>query len=304
MGPLLQRLRGATGTPAGIALMLFGMMIFTANDTLGKYLLRDYPVGQMLMIRSVAGLMMLGPSIWRAGWRSIVQVKRPGLQLLRLVFILMDVGFFFWAVRYLPLATALAIFMAGPLLITALSAPLLGERVGPRRWAAVIVGFCGVVLILRPDTGEISWPHVVILLGCFGYAMMNLLTRKLRDTPQVTLITWHTVAILLAGGATVPFAWVTPSVLDFVLLGSLGVVATIGHMCVNKSLQLAPAAVVTPFQYTMVVWACLFGFLFLGEVPDVSTLLGAAVVVASGLYILHREQVNERAAKAGASPAG
>jgi drug/metabolite transporter (DMT)-like permease len=275
---------------AGIGLMLLGIFLFSANDALGKWILGTYGVGQMLMIRGTAALVMLSPFIYREGFGSFRSAPRPGLQILRLVLATAEVVMFFWAVRYLPLADIVTFYMAGPIYVTALSALFLGEKVGWRRWTAVIVGFIGVLIALRPSPATFTLPALIALTGSSSYALLMIVTRYLRGTSDIVMATGQIVMTLLFGAATASVGWVTPTPLDLLLMAWLGIIATLALMCVNRSLKLAPASVVVPYQYTMILWAVIFGYAVFGDRPQPHTLIGAAIIVAAGLYIFWREQ--------------
>jgi drug/metabolite transporter (DMT)-like permease len=280
---------------AGIALMLIGILLFSLNDVLAKWLVATYTVPQLIFLRSVGAFIMLAPFIHRNGWRATFRLDRPALHALRWVLIVVDLFAFVWAVQFLPVADVLAIYLAAPLIITALSGPLLGEKIGWRRWSAVFVGFIGVLLILRPGDGVVSVPALVALLGTLAWAGLILNTRALRGTPDLTLISWHSLTTLVSGGVPLAWAWVPPSAFGWVALVALGVLATFAHMSMNRALKLAPASLVAPFQYTMIVWAALFGWLVFGDVPSVQMLIGTLLVVGSGLYVWHRERVRAKA---------
>ncbi len=290
------------GALLGIGMMLLGIFLFVVNDVMGKWLVATYTVGQVLLIRSLFAMVMLAPMIWREGVRRVASPPRPGLQLLRVVFSTAEVAAFYWAVAYLPLADVVTFYLAGPIWVTALSGPLLGEKVDARRWAAVLVGFVGVLIAMQPTSASLGLPSLVALGGSLLFALLMITTRTLRGTPDTTLVTWQTVAALVAGAAMAPFGWVTPTPIDFLLLGMLGVVAALAHMCVNRSLKLAPAAVVVPYQYTQIAWAVLLGWLIFGDVPGPALILGSVVIIAAGLYIFLAEQKAQRL-KAGAEPA-
>ncbi|MCP8939142.1 DMT family transporter [Alsobacter sp. SYSU M60028] len=279
----------------GIAMMLLGIFLFVVNDVMGKWLVATYSVGQVLLLRSVAALVLLAPMIWRTGLREIVSAPQPGLQVLRVTLSTAEVACFYWAVAYLPLADVVTFYMSGPIWVTALAGPMLGERIGWRRWSAVLVGFAGVVIALQPSPSSFSLPSLVAVAGSFFFALLMITTRKLRRTNDVSLVTWQTVAALLFGAATAPVHWVTPTWRDLGLLALLGVVAAVAHMCVNRSLKLAPAAVVVPYQYTQIAWAVLLGFLIFGDIPGAPVFVGSAVIVAAGLYIfLHEQQLAKK----------
>ncbi|MHB2166068.1 DMT family transporter [Alsobacter sp. R-9] len=282
------------GALAGIGMMLLGIFLFVVNDVMGKWLVATYTVGQVLLIRSLFAMVMLAPMIWRQGVTTVARPPRPGLQLLRVVFSTVEVAAFYWAVAYLPLADVVTFYLAGPIWVTALSGPLLGEKVDARRWAAVLFGFAGVIIAMRPTGATLGLPSLVAVAGSFFFALLMITTRKLRGTPDTTLVTWQTVAALLAGAVVAPFGWITPTPMDFVLLGMLGVVAALGHMCVNRSLKLAPAAVVVPYQYTQIAWAVLLGWLFFRDVPGPGLIIGSAVIIGAGFSIFMMEQKAQR----------
>jgi drug/metabolite transporter (DMT)-like permease len=274
---------------AGISLMLAGIFMFAVNDALGKWLVATYTVGQVMLIRSIAALAILAPFIWRDRATFRV-VPRPGVQVLRAVFATADVACFYGAVTWLPLGDVMTYYLAGPIFVTAIAGTLLREPVGWRRWTAVLVGFCGVVVALRPGAAALSWPSVIALIGSFAFSLSMISTRFLRGTSDTVLVTTQTVAAFVFGIVAAPFGWVTPSWGDFGLLCLLGMVAMASHVCVNRSLKLAPASVVVPYQYTTIVWAVVFGYLVFGDVPDVWMLAGAAIIVGAGLFIFLRER--------------
>ena len=234
---------------------------------------------------------MLAPIIGRMGIRSLIEIRRPGLQAMRAVLAAVETGFFYAAVAYLPLADAMTYYLAGPVYVTLLAAIFLGERVGWRRWAAVLVGFGGVVLALQPSASSFGWPTWIALAGSILYAVFLVVTRTLRGTPDAIMAAWQIGAGLVVGIVFAPFAW-TPFVdwLDPVLLALLGIVALWAIVCVNRSLKFAPASVVVPYQYLMIVFAVIFGYLVFGDVPSWQVIAGAAIIIAAGLFIYLREQ--------------
>ena len=191
--------------------MVAGMALFTLNDAMGKWLVETLPVPLILAVRSAAALLILLPLVLRAGFSSVFRVPDPGRHLLRIVLIIAEVAFFYLAVRELPLADVMTIYMAAPLLVTALSVPLLGEKVGFRRWIAVGVGFVGVVLVLRPGGDFLSAGTPIALAGSLTFALTMISTRSLRGAGGLTLITTQTLGVGVAGAAALPFVWVTPS---------------------------------------------------------------------------------------------
>jgi drug/metabolite transporter (DMT)-like permease len=288
--------------------MLAGVALFAGNDALGKWLVGDYAVGQVLAVRSAAAFAALWPLFRRAGGlRLIRELRDPALHALRIVLVVAEVAFFYLAVRGLPLADTMAFYLASPLFVAALSGVLLGERVPARRWIALMIGFGGVLLVLRPGDGaaSASVSALLALAGSLTFALMLIVTRRLRDAPGEALITTQTAGVALAGLATLPLGgWVMPRGFDAALMAVLGIVATAAHFSINRSLQLSPAATVTPFQYTSILWAIALGAAFWGDRPSIAMLLGTALIVATGLLILRdearRDQVRSAAAPAAA----
>lgn len=270
--------------------MLLGMLMFSLNDVLGKWLVATYSVGQILLIRSLAALVLLVPFLWKAGLKSLIYVDRPWLQILRAILTTLEVFAFYYAVSYLPLADVMAYWLAAPIYVAAVSPFLLGERVGPRRWIAIALGFIGVLIVLEPSAQSLNLYTGISILGSMAFAFLMVSGRSLKGTPDTTLVLWQTVAAFVTGLVISPFDW-TPIILpDFALLSLLGVVAMFAHILVNRALKLADAATVAPLQYTLLFWAILFGWLVFGDTPRWSMLIGAGIIVASGLFIFYRER--------------
>jgi len=281
-------------TLAGTGFMVLGIFLFCCNDALGKWLLGTYSVWQMLMIRSIAALVILTPLVVRAGAAPFAGAPRPALQILRVTMSVTESIMFFWAVTYLPLADTVTFYLAAPIYVTALSAIFLKEPVGWRRWSAVVVGFIGVVIALRPSAATLTWPALIAITGSFFFSIFLITTRMLRGTHDVVMVSGTFGAMLLVAGAVAPLSWIAPTPRDFGLMMVLGAVAMVAFFCINRALKLAPASVVVPYQYTMILWAVALGFLVFGDAPDAFTLTGAAIIVAAGLYILWREQIVRR----------
>ncbi|UZF94648.1 DMT family transporter [Bosea sp. NBC_00550] len=281
---------------AGIAMMLIGMLLFSLNDVMGKWLVATYTVGQVLVLRSIAALLVIMPFVFKQGVQRTLRPERPRLQALRVLFGSAEVALFYLAVTYLPLADAMTIWLAAPVWVVILAALLLGERVDGRRWLAVALGFTGVAVALAPSGASLSMPALIAVLGSFFFASMMIAGRQLRGTPDVTLVAWQTLGALLMGLALLPFGWVTPSLKDAALLGLLGIIAMTAHICVTRSLKLAEASVVVPYQYTLIVWALVFGWFIFGDWPTPAMLCGAALIVAAGLALLVLERRTSGAA--------
>jgi drug/metabolite transporter (DMT)-like permease len=256
-----------------------------------------YPVGEFLAIRAGATLLLLGPLIWRAGIVAFRDAPRPGLQLLRILLSTAEVAMFFWAVGYMPLADATTFYLAAPIYVTVLSVLLLGERVGWRRWSAVLIGFCGVLIALRPSAASVTLPALIVLCGSVLYSLLLITTRMLRETNDAVLMLGQYLGAFAIGALTAPFGWTLPGAFDLAFMACLGAASVTSLFCMVRALKLASANVVVPYQYLVIFWSALFGWWAFGEVPDGYTIAGAAIIIATGLYIYARERVAARGAR-------
>ncbi len=274
----------------GIAWMLLTSFMFVTLDALAKQLAQVYPVPQVVWARYVFHVLILAIFLGRR-LPATLRTRRLGLQLLRSLFLLGATGLFFSALSFMPLAEASAIMFVAPLLVTALAVPLLGERVGPRRWASVLVGFLGALIIIRPGGGAGQVAALFALGAAGSYALYQITTRLLSRSDQpLTTLAYSALLGALVSSAAVPFFWVTPDFTAWVTMAGLGLVGGLGHFTLIKAFEVAPAATVTPFGYASLIWATLYGFLLFGDLPDLWTVLGAAIIAGSGLYIFHRER--------------
>jgi drug/metabolite transporter (DMT)-like permease len=278
-----------SGALLGIGLMLLGMFMFSVNDVMGKWLVATYSVGQVLLLRSIAALAVLLPIMRRQKLRLALP-PRPGLHALRIAFSTLEVAAFYWAVTYLAVADVMTYYLAGPIYVAALAAFWLGERLDRPRVLAIAVGFLGVVVALRPSAATLSLPALIALAGSVFYSLLLVTTRTLRETDDATLVLGQILGALIFGIIAAPFHWVTPGPVDLVGLLLLGIVSMAAHVCVNRSLKIAPASVVAPYQYTLIVWAIVLGYLAFGDVVGFWTLVGAAIICMAGLALLLLER--------------
>jgi drug/metabolite transporter (DMT)-like permease len=274
---------------AGIGVMLLAVFMFSFGDALGKFMVATYSVGQLLCLRACAALIVLAPAIWRQR-RTFARLERPYLQLLRVTLSTLEVAAFFLATVYLPLADVVTCYLACPIFVTALSALVLREHVGWRRWIAILTGFAGVLIALRPSAQTISVPALIALGGSLSFSVLMLVTRSLRATPDLVMATSQFVGTFVLGALMAPFGWVAPTAGSLVLFAAAGVISVSALLCVNRSLKLAPASVVVPYQYSMIVWAVMFGLIVFGDVPSWNTIVGAAIIIGAGFYIFLRER--------------
>jgi len=285
---------GRSAALIGIGYMLVAVFLIGLSSATGKWLLAKYPVGEFLLLRSAMTLILLAPFVWRAGKAAFVNAPRPGLQIFRVLLSSAEVAMFFWVVSKMPLADAQTFYLAAPIYVTALSVLILSERVGWRRWMAVFAGFCGVVIALRPSSASFGLPALIAISGSALYALLMIVTRMLRETDDAILMTMQFLGVFLFGLLSLPFGWVTPALPDFAVFAGLGLASVLALFCVVRALKLAPASIVVPYQYTLIVWAVIFGWIVFGEFPNISTISGAAIIVLAGLYIFWRERVTSR----------
>lgn len=284
---------GGNTIAAGMVIMLLGDFLFSLNDAMGKWLVASFAVGQVLFLRSVGSAIILVPMVARRPLSELYRVEQPVNQVLRVTFATLDLSLFYAAVTYLPLADVMTFYMAGPIYVAAISHFFLGERIGWRRWLAVFLGFVGVVIALRPSTAMLSWPSVFGLVGSFGFAMTIVYNRMLRATSDATLVTWQAVVALIVGAVLSIGNWSPVTFPQLLALLLLGVVASAGHLLITRSLKMAPASVLAPLQYTLLIWAVILGWLFFGDLPDTQTWIGAGIIIGSGLFIFHRGNVKQ-----------
>jgi drug/metabolite transporter (DMT)-like permease len=284
---------GGNAVLLGVLLMLLGDFMFALNDAMGKWLVASFSVGQVLFIRSIGAFFVLGPMLARQPLSALYRLDQPSLHVLRMVLCTADTALFYAAVTYLPLADVMTFYMAGPIYVAALSHFLLGERIGWRRWLAVLIGFVGVVIALRPSSEMLSLPSIFGLVGSLSFALTLVLNRKLRSTSDATLVTWQTIAALVAGGVLAIGNWSPFNVGELAALLLLGIVACAAHLLITRSLKLAPASLLAPLQYTLLVWAVVLGWAFFGDFPDAQMLIGAGIIVLAGLFIFHRGNLKQ-----------
>jgi drug/metabolite transporter (DMT)-like permease len=270
--------------------MLVSVLLFACMDAVVKWLGATYPTMQIVFFRSLFAFLPLSFFIFRGIGLSALSTRCPLQHAVRSLVGLMAMTSFFYAYSQMPLANAVAIGFAAPMFMTALSVPLLGEKVGPRRWIAVLVGFAGVLVIVRPDAGVFHAAAPVALAGTVFYALAMIFVRRLGRTETSTAIVFYfTLSATLVSGLFMPFVWVAPDAQGWILLILVGLIGGLAQMAMTNAVRLADISVVAPFDYTGLLWTALLGFLIWSEVPSLHVWLGAAIVVASGIFILYRE---------------
>lgn len=275
----------------GIACAVTGFIGIAVMDACAKLLGEGYAISQIILARNGVGALVVfvfvalrGRGLW------VLRTHRIGYLILRTAFSLAAGFLFFTGLRYLPLADAFAVAFTGPLFITALSMPLLGEHVGPRRWTAVMIGFAGVLVVIQPGMASFR-PEALLPLGAaFFYALAMLISRKMtRDMTTSAIMFWSSLGAALTALILMPSAWRTPPLADLALFISMGLVGTIGMTLITQGYRFAPASVIAPFDYSSLLWAVVLGWLIWNDVPGPRVWAGASILIASGLYILHRE---------------
>ncbi len=280
---------------AGILFMLASITLYSSLDALAKWTVTIYAAAQFLLIRSITSIAVLLPFVARNNFAALKNVPRPGLQVVRLVLAITEIMLFFTAVYYLPLADTITCYLSAPIIVVALSALFLGEKVGWRRWLAVLVGFVGVIIAMKPSTSSVSFGALIAIAGAFCSALLMIVTRQLRGTSQSFLAFSQICGTLLFGAVVAPFQWITPAWSHVGIFLVAGVVSVGALLCANRALSIAPASVLAPYKFTAILFAALSGYLAFGDVPSLNTIIGAAIIVASGLYIFMRERKLARA---------
>jgi drug/metabolite transporter (DMT)-like permease len=279
----------------GIALMCGAVACFACLDTSAKFLSREMSVIQVVWARyagAFALAFLLSNPLTRPG---LVRTSRPAVQIGRALALVLSSFLNFLALRYLQLDQALSITFSTPFLVAVLAGPVLGEWVGVRRWAAIGVGFVGVLVVTRPGFGNIHPAALLSLAAAFTLAFYNVTTRLLArtDSSETTLFYSNFVGLLVTTPMLPPVWTQPPGVREIILMAAIGALGTIGHYLLILAHRLAPASVLSPFMYTQLVWVVALGYAVFGDLPNNWTLSGAGIVVASGLYLLHRERIRK-----------
>ncbi|MCP5151503.1 MAG: DMT family transporter [Ectothiorhodospiraceae bacterium] len=277
----------------GIAFMCTAALVLPFLNAGAKLLGGEYPIVEIVWARYAGHLLcMMLVFMPRRGLR-LFATRRPGLHVVRSALLLASTLCYFTALRYISLPTAAAINFTSPIIVTLLAIPMLGEQVGWRRMTAVGFGFLGALVIIRPGTDAVHPAAVLVLGSASAYALYQVLTRRAAATdPADTSVTWTAVVGTLGASLVLPWHWETPhTATHAAILASLGAVAGLGHYFVVKAFQHAPASIVSPFSYAQLLGAAVLGFAIFGQLPDVWVWVGAAMIVAAGLYITYRERV-------------
>ena len=274
----------------GILLLMSSTVFLASSDAMAKYLAKSLPPIEIAWLRFAMFVFIMAVVLMRHP--RALKSFNPGVQTVRSLAMLTSSLFFITGLQYLPIAEASATAFIAPIFVTGLSIAFLGEKVGKRRWIATLVGLAGVLIIVRPGTAAFHPAAILPILSALGWACTLVLTRRIsgRDS-VVTTMSYAAIVCFMVLSAVVPLVWVTPTWQQVAIGACIGIAATTGHWIVVLAFRYADASVLAPFTYSQLVWVTLLGFAMFGEVPDVWTIAGAAVIIASGLYTAHRERV-------------
>ncbi len=274
--------------------MAFGFFLFSAVDTMAKFLTDSLHPFQIVWMRQAGlGLAMVVILAVR-GW-SILRTRHLGLQIARGILASISAVFFIFALRYVALADAIAISFVAPFLVTVLGAALLGEKVGIRRWSAVAVGFLGALIILRPGLGVMHPASGLVLVAATAFAFRQIISRRLgNNDPTITTVAYTALTSSLLLLVPLPFVWITPGPGLWPIILGVAVLAALAETMIIRALELAEAVVLAPVHYSLLIWGTMYGWLVFGDLPDRWTWIGAAIIVVTGIYMLHRERLAAR----------
>ena len=281
----------------GIALIIAAMAAFCLNDTLTKSTFGELPMGEIITVRGIFANLILAPVVLMTFGLTRIMRSYSVPVMVRNASEIASVFLFLGALFRLPIANVTAILQTLPLTMTAAAAILFGERVGWRRWTAAAVGLSGVILIIQPGSVEFSWWYLSAIAAVCFITSRDIATRYIATTTPTLIITFITALVVTLAGAAIGVTetWVIPQTMTLVRLAAAAVFVLIGYYCLIECWRGTEISVIAPFRYSIVIWAMVFGYAFLGEIPNLTTVLGSAVVVAAGLYTFHREHVKKPA---------
>ncbi len=285
-------------TYIAIATMLFAVFLMVVLDVVAKVLLVTYSVMQVTFLRAAFALVIIGVANYLANGKDSFRTEVRNWHLLRTILMSISTVTFFAALAMIPLVNVMVIVFIAPILITALSGPLLGEQVGPFRWFAVVIGFIGMLIILKPTKGFIDYGTIYAIIGVVSYALIALTSRKLSNKDSAYNLTFYMFfGPAIVGGLGSLNTWITPTPWDWGLFVITGIVGGTSIIFFNLAYQNAEASVLTSFEYTGLIWATLAGYLIFNESVDSSVWVGAMVIIFGGLIIVYRERNDAKSIK-------
>ncbi len=297
-----------------VAVMALGKLLFALQDIIIKELSLDYPIHEIMMVRGLVAILILLVLIHFTVGLSDLRSHRPGYHLLRGLLMFVAFMCFYVALAQISLTTATALFFTAPFFITLLSIPLLGERVGIRRSVGILVGFIGVLIVLRPDSAQFSWVMLLPIMAALFYALCQVVVRYARLTAPASVMSLYAgvafavlsppIGLLLvdadpgqavsASARTLLLPWSMPGGLDLLMITFTGATSALGFMFMSYAYKRCEASQLAPFEYIMIVWVTLLSYLVWDELPDLPTVIGIAIIILSGIYVLRREETTHR----------
>jgi drug/metabolite transporter (DMT)-like permease len=274
----------------GVMYMIGGVFFLSVMDASAKWLTTGYSISELMFLGRLPAPLFAMCLAMASGGLVTLKTRKVWWHLVRALFGVATMATFFYALRLLPLADTVAISFVAPLFMCALSVPILKERVGPRRWAAILVGFAGVIVIVQPGGAGLGLGAVLALTAAFTYAVSINISRKISTTEtSYSMLFWFSVFLLIGSGAVAPFQWVTPRGSDIVVFCVMALGGTLGQFLLTQAYRYGEISFLAPLEYTALIWAVLFGVLFWDQFPNSTVLTGSLIIVASNIYIVHRE---------------
>ena len=306
----------------GIFYLCAGSFIFSFQDVIIKLLSDGYPVHELVFVRGLAATPLLLMMVHYESGFAALRTDHVWMHVVRSLLMFCSYLFYYLAIAAIPITTAVSLFFTAPLFITVLAVPFLGEKVGYRRWLGVIVGFAGVIIMLRPGQGVFEPAALLALLSAFTYSCSQLLARRLGMTDSASAMAFYSMMVFTYVGGLMGVVihasgfspsdhpsldfllkpWKMPSGLEFAMLMTIGVISAIGFYLLSQAYRLGEANTVAPFEYTSMLWAVLLTYMVWGAAPDLFTLAGALVIVGAGVYVLQRESIKRKQPLAAEGP--
>ncbi|WP_370931523.1 DMT family transporter [Bartonella sp. DGB1] len=277
-------------TLIGVILILIGYFLFSLNDALSKVLLQTFTLGQLLFFRSIGSAIILAPIIAYEGKTGFFSLKPMWAHVSRLFCATLDTICFYIAVMFLPLTDVLTFYMAGPIYVTIISHFFLNELMGWRRWVAILIGFIGVIITLNPTGANFSYYSIFALISGLSFALLIVLNRILQTSRDSVMVSWQNIVALVIGAILCLFSWTPLNTTGVIYILIFGTIACSGHILISKSLKYIPATLAAPMQYTILIWAILFDYLFFHHQVEAHVILGAAIIISSNLFLIYRRK--------------
>ena len=279
----------------GITLIAMGFFAFAACDMQAKLLTAELPTFEVVWFRQLGLFMGVIVLLALRGPTTVLSSRRPGLQIARGLTAAASASFFIFGVQYVPLADATAVSFIAPFVVTVLGALVLREPVGARRWGAVALGFLGMLIVIRPGLGVFHPGMLFVVCAAFCFATRQIMSRWLSGAdPVLTTVAYTSITSSLVLSLSLPFVWETPEgwrVWD--ICAGLTLCAGVGEVLIIRALDIGQAVVLAPVQYSLILWSTFYGFVVFGDLPDHWTFLGCGIIIASGLYTVHRERLRK-----------